>query len=328
MAKGNGQSFSKGAIFAGAGLVIGIGIGFGSAQLMKGQYPTLQEQREEFANYSFISPLLACADPSAALLGNNQADALEKKLKDFASFAKAQGYISDVGVYFRQLNGGPWIGVGEDAEFTPASLLKVPLVISVFRAMERDPAIAAKEISYTPDESLVTQHFPAQPLVKGVYSAEELAAQTLESSDNNAALALAGAISSDQLFDAYTHLGIIAPEYGEDYSTTVRKYASFFRILYNATYLSHENSEKLLAMLSKSVFTQGIVAGLPEGTIVSHKFGERQIDGTNTVQLHDCGIVYLPHGPYILCVMMRGSDFDTLAEQIATVSKIVYEYAK
>ena len=44
-------------------------------------------------------------------------------------------------------------------------------------------------------------------------------------------------------------------------------------------------------MLSTSDFSDGLVAGVPVGTVVSHKFGERHFVGDADVeQLHDCGI--------------------------------------
>jgi hypothetical protein len=103
---------------------------------------------------------------------------------------------------------------------------------------------------------------------------------------------------------------------------SVKDYASFFRILYNASYLSKDSSQKALSLLSEVDFTDGLRGGVPKDVPVANKFGERQV-GT-TQQLHDCGIVYLTDHPYLLCIMSRGSDFDELASSIKTVSHLVY----
>jgi hypothetical protein len=42
-------------------------------------------------------------------------------------------------------------------------------------------------------------------------------------------------------------------------------------------------------------------------------------------QLHDCGIVYFPDNPYIICVMTRGDDVNELAPVVAHISKMVYD---
>ena len=62
---------------------------------------------------------------------------------------------------------------------------------------------------------------------------------------------------------------------------------------------------------------------------MAHKFGENtDIDLTTGTQvdkeLHDCGIVYVPQKPYLLCVMTRGQDFNSLTNVISSISKIVY----
>lgn len=97
-------------------------------------------------------------------------------------------------------------------------------------------------------------------------------------------------------------------------------------MLYNSTYLPRESSQEILTFLSHSSFTAGLVAGVPDTTTVAHKFGERAIDpGQNISQLHDCGIVYVPRQPYILCVMTQGYDYDELAKVIAEVSRRTYD---
>ncbi len=83
----------------------------------------------------------------------------------------------------------------------------------------------------------------------------------------------------------------------------------------------------MLETMSHSSFTKGIVAGVPEDVLVSHKFGEAPLK-TGEVQLHDCGIVYAQQSPYLLCVMSQGSDYEALADFIARVSQAVYVYVE
>ena len=42
-------------------------------------------------------------------------------------------------------------------------------------------------------------------------------------------------------------------------------------------------------------------------------------------QLHDCGIVYYPKHPYLLCVMTRGDSFEYLDDTIRDISHLVYQ---
>lgn len=199
--------------------------------------------------------------------------------------------------------------------------------MSVYSAAEDDPGFLQKRVAY-PGAPSPEEHFKAPVIEAGTsYTVNELVRATLQNSDNNAAYLLAGLLGMESLDKSYSRLGIETPTSGQDYTTTVRSYASFFRVLYTATYLDRNASEELLSILSETVFTQGIVAGVPKGIVVAHKFGERSLEDSSSVQLHDCGIVYAPGNPYLLCVMMRGYDFDTLANSIAAVSSLVYSYA-
>jgi hypothetical protein len=63
------------------------------------------------------------------------------------------------------------------------------------------------------------------------------------------------------------------------------------------------------------MYNDGLKAGIPANIELAHKFGERGIIGMNgreQKQLHDCGIIYYPKHPYILCIMTRGYERDKL----------------
>ncbi|MES2965841.1 MAG: serine hydrolase, partial [Bdellovibrionota bacterium] len=102
----------------------------------------------------------------------------------------------------------------------------------------------------------------------------------------------------------------------------VSSYSSIFRILFNATYLDAKHSSMALDLLTRSKFMKGLRAGLPTDIKIAHKFGERGFG--DDFQLHDCGIVYVPKTPYLLCVMTRGKAFDDLSEAIRNISDVVY----
>jgi len=72
-------------------------------------------------------------------------------------------------------------------------------------------------------------------------------------------------------------------------------------VLYNATYLDRDLSEKALELLANSNFKLGLRAGVSPTVTVADKYGERTaFDPQGNVQyreLHDCGIVYDQNGP-------------------------------
>lgn len=284
------------------------------------------ELSESGTPYAFINPLLFCQDQN---LGTRSANDMEDTIGAYIAGEKNNGDLIDASFYFRDLNGGPWALVNPDFRSLPSSLLKVPLAISVYQHAERDPKFLSTQVTFAGGANVnQSEHFqpPEKIQPHTTYQVADLVRYMLKDSDNAALYLLGSMISPQELQDSYTRLGIEAPltTDKQDYTMPVKTYASFFRILYNGTYLTRDNSEHILSLLSESTFTQGIVAGVPQGTAVAHKFGEAT-SPNGILQLHDCGIVYKPGQPYLLCVMTKGSSFDTLIKVISHVSRAVYQ---
>lgn len=282
--------------------------------------------------YKFTNPLLEC-EANFRELGN--ISSIKEEVNDFISEQKEADNVNSVSVYFRDLNNGPWFGIGEKEPFSPASLLKVPVIISFLKKAETDPDLLNKKVTFIRSEDLnpnIEQVFkPAIVMAdKQEYSIKELLERSGAYSDNEANNLLLKNSSLADFNKTFSDLGIKAPsnETGiKDNFMTVKEYATFFRILYNASYLNREMSETALAILSESNFKRGIEAGVDLGIEVSHKFGERAVTPFKK-QLHDCGIVYLPQKPYLLCVMTRGGDYSKMADTIKEISKKIYVFLR
>jgi beta-lactamase class A len=284
-----------------------------------------QEKHQQ--GYKYISPLLECENHQE--LGITQYNKLRTQIINYIDAKKNKDASYDISIYFRDLNNGPWIGINSTNKFSPASLLKVPLLMAVLKKAEIDPTFLQQQIAVTVAPKQVEQTvLPEYPLDSSKkYSINDLLFHMIAYSDNNATATLFSLMPAESITNTYRDLGLKIPSLinNKDEETTVREYASFFRILYNSSYLSKTFSEKALDTLSHSVFKEGLEAGVKKGTVVAHKFGERQIDGQDIYQLHDCGIVYEPKKPYLLCVMTRGKEKDTLPEIISDISRITYQ---
>lgn len=284
------------------------------------------EVRANESHYRFINPLLECSISEEQFIpgeGKPSKVRLNQTIKRF----REEEYAQSVSVYFRDLNNGPWLGINEKEWFAPASLLKVPLALMLYRAKENDPSFFSKELKLESSGFIVKGNFQESDQLKTgeMYPLSQLIEKMLTDSDNDAALTIMNQVMPmSRLNDLYKELGIekSTNEYGDE-GLTVKDYAAFFRVLFNASYLSKDSSEEMLKLLLKSTFTTGLTAKLPMDVEVSHKFGERQVGAMK--QLHDCGIVYVPNRPYLLCIMTRGNDFNRLASVIADVSKQVYD---
>ncbi len=317
-------------IIFGGGIVLG-------RKLPRRSRLRLQQIREgQFVpdKYIFINPLLSCE-----VAGRKEVvelAPLKSQLLEFIDAKVRAGDVMRVSIYF-DTRDGRWLGVNTNEKYFPASLMKVPTMIALLKVAEEHPDILTKKITYHGDFDLNSLEYfkPEKTLRVGVpYTVEELIERMIVYSDNNALPLLLTAIDNKELQEVYTDLGIVIPPEVSDSLVdymTVKSYASFFRVLYNATYLSRAMSEKALKLLGQSSFKEGLVAGLPSYITVAKKFGERNFssppnDRTSQKELHDCGVVYFPSHPYLLCIMTKGKDFERLAKTIKEISRMVYEF--
>lgn len=276
---------------------------------------------------SLINPLLECdvAEGMIDVYKENFRDELELVIDDL----QARNEASAVAVYFRDLNNGPTFGVNEDEQFIPASLLKVPVMMAYFRLADEDPSILSKTLTLPARADLVpgsTQLIaPKSEIEAGrPYTTAELIERTIIYSDNQAVTLLIQHLPGGPIRRLYEMLGVREDVLnGPDGQLTTKEYSAFFRILFNSSYLSRKYSEEALRLLTKTEFPRGLVAGVPSGVVVAHKFGEG--GDMDEHQIHDCGIVYFPDHPYLLCVMTRGKEIAKLEHAVATISRMVYE---
>jgi beta-lactamase class A len=278
-------------------------------------------------SYKFINPLLEC-DIDAVSTDTNL-DKLRNSIQEYINGEIVKGNITHTSVYYRDMNNGPWFGIGQNEMFSPASLIKVPLMIAYFKLSETDPAILDKEIVVTPPPNVLPQNItPTVTLVPNQkYTIRQLLNHLIVFSDNEAYNILLANIDNQFLIKVFNDLGVdITPGLNNPNGDiiSVKSYASFFRILYNASYLTPKSSEEALSILSQTKFKDALVAGLPSSVLSAHKYGERSFENSPVKQLHDCGIVYAPGKPYLICIMTRGTDFGKLTATIKKISSTIY----
>jgi beta-lactamase class A len=296
-------------------------------------FNALHPVREKETSYTLISPLLGYSVPENIGIGGYQP--LLKATESVIADAKRSGSIDSTSVYFRDLNTNHWFGIDPTRPYYPASLLKVPVMIAYFQKADKDPRIlqhmlAAKSLPIAQS----TEFDNPSALIPGkAYPIAKLIEAMITESDNGAMATLFSylvSIDPHALDETYGNLGIQKPndDSSADYQISTRAYGWFFRILYNATYISSERSEKALQLLSEATFKEGIVSSIPAGIPVAHKYGEHVIsDGTviTAVQMHDCGIIYAPQHPYLLCIMTQTKSEEASKSIIQEISRVIYQ---
>ncbi len=303
--------------------IFGLLGGYYLNQYLNPQKP-FAEVRSNDPSFHFTNPLLFYSSSP-----DTEYEPLKKDLVSYITSAKTRGDATDVSVYFRDVNTGGWTGINENVAYEPASMLKVTTMIAYLNGSEENPGILDKKLYYTQTPNEETYH-TQKVIPSGYYSVRTLIGWMIQNSDNDAVTALE---QDDQARTArvFSELQLSLPNATSTDFMSARNYSRIFRVLYDSTYLPPLLSEQALSTLSQTTFTQGLVAGVPDGTAVAHKFGERtSVDTNGTVtgrELHDCGIVYKPEHPYFLCVMTKGNDFSKLQNIISDISKLTYSKA-
>jgi beta-lactamase class A len=309
-----------------------LGAGFGAGWLARGRLelqaaPPMRMIRDQGpARWRFINPLLDC-DGAEGLLQRPALISFKDRITGLIASHREAGEIMTASVYFRELNDGAWIGIGERLDYIPASLLKLPTLIAILKRAERDPSFLAQRVVFSGrrDDNAIIAYRPADTLEPGrSYTVGELCRRMVQYSDNNATGLLNSIVTMPEQNETLRGLGVLPELVRARGKLGVKSVSSFLRVLYNASFLSRENSELALEMLAKSSFRDGIIGGLPGGVPVCSKYGEAAI-GEGIVQLHEFAIVYHEQRPYLLGVMTQGHDFQALARCIREVSRTVYE---
>lgn len=279
--------------------------------------------------YRHLSPIIAQLDDQefSTVQGIYRTDYLP--LKNIINNTIVYDGEHEYFFYMESLNTGSWIGLREKEQSFPVSLRKVPLIAATFKDIENGELNISDVVVVQPSD--VSYGFgPLSYIDTNVtrnYTIADLIWLTTYYSDNTAAEMLYRKIGHEKYATALLRMGVSYETVHNDLTDphtkiSVKEYSNILRALYYSSYLTREHSEQTLLLLSNTTFNDGIPAGVPANITVAHKIGYWH----DEEQFHDCGIVYYPDNPYILCVMTQGFSLPEANAVIANLSRTTYEY--
>lgn len=311
------------------GGIIGFIIGGSTIYFVKNDFQDFPiPKRAELNTYKYINPLLLCNNENNENFG--EIKSLETEFSSLINKSIDDGKILSASVYFRNLNDGVWASVNENLLYHPASLLKVPILLSYLKSAETDTRLLQRKAYYHQENGQSPPLIENPILTSGnLYTVEELIRGMIIDSDNTATKMLIGGMDEKFLNQVYSELGVQTPySITDSYMISTKTYALFFRILYNSTFLNRDMSEKALSIMSEVKFDKGIVAGVGNDIQVAHKYGYTVIKNEldRIIELSDCGIIYYPNKPYLLCVMVQGNDPEIASTFIKDIAVIASKH--
>jgi len=276
---------------------------------------------KRLSGLKYIKPIMFVDDECES---DNMQDIKQQIVEIINRYKNFEG-VTTASIYLRQFSTNEWMCVNETDKFEPGSLFKVPVLISILKMCEDNPGFINKRISYNKfiDDGKNVAYASKSIQLGQSYTVKELLTYMIKYSDNKATILLESNMKSEVLQKLFTDLGLEAPNiYATQYFFTTTQYSLFIRAIYNACYLSINESEFAAKLLSECNFKDGIVSGLPKGTPIIHKFGEsgNQVEK----QLHESAIIYTNNKPFLLTIMTKGKDNKTLSKLIKEVTNTVY----
>ncbi|HIH23714.1 TPA: serine hydrolase [Candidatus Woesearchaeota archaeon] len=292
-------------------------------QLIHHTHPASEQQ------YPHLHPTIAQLDEQefsrAQRLYRTDYAPLKRIINDTVQYGPGQEYF----FYMESLNTGAWIGLREKEQSFPLSLRKVPLIAAAFKCIENGTLNLSTKVTVLPNNRMLG--FGPLSYIntenEEEYTIADLMWLNTYYSDNTAAEMLYRQIGRENYANTLLRMGLSYETVQHDLADphtkiSVKEYSNVLRSLYHSSYLTREHSEQTLRLLSNTSFNDGIPAGVPADIVVAHKIGYWH-DGE---QFHDCGIVYYPENPYILCIMTQGFSLPDANAVIANLSRVTYEY--
>jgi|GEM_PF-4880163 len=252
--------------------------------------------------------------------GSGSADNLLPLGKSIGSYIDKNDPGSSI--YLENLTDKHAVRVGATESFDIKSLMKVPLVMSLYKAVENGSLSLDDEI--TLEQSEIDQSFGSLWKKGAGYklTLDEAAKLSLQQSDNTAIHAL-----NDHVFKvmdpserAYrkVNIDVHVDEKGDSYVST-ENYSKIFRCLYDACYNDRQNSDAILELLKHTNFNAPN-RQLPPIVEVAHKIGTNGERGNN-----DCGIVFSEKSPFIFCIMLTATQ-PQADKDVSEIIKRTYDF--
>ncbi len=232
------------------------------------------------------------------------------------------------GIYVFDPDSGDYAGVNADESFATASIIKLPILVQLFRSIELGQVSLNESMpltEYYRTEGSGDLQFKAE---NSTYTIDELARRMITDSDNSATnmiMARLGSMTDVNsgikdwgLSDTFVKTWL--PDLSGTNRTTPKDMATILYNLNNSKFLSESSREKIFDYMGHVKNTRLLKAGLPPNATLIHKTGDIG------KMLGDAGIVYSPNGKKYIVVILanrphnspQGKDF------IVNASSVIY----
>lgn len=255
---------------------------------------------------------------------NTRLSSLEDQLSNLAAL-----YPSiHPSVYVWEYDTGNYVDINANEIFPTASIIKLPVLVELFRSIEKNQLTIYDEMpltEYYRSEGSGSLQFKA---ANSTYTIDKLARMMITESDNSATNMLMARLGSMTDINTalrewglkHTYVQTWLPDLGGTNHSTARDMAQILYNIDNPKFLSNSSREKIFDYMGHVHNNRLIAAGLPAGATFLHKTGDIG------KMLGDAGIVYAPNGKkYIVVIFANRPHNSPLGKEfIVKASQTIY----
>jgi len=255
------------------------------------------------------------------------------KLKEII-MEEVKYFPGTAGIAFYDFEREEKIEINEGEIFESASLVKLPVMIEIYRKIEAGELKEEEEIVLKEEDKTGGSGILKDKPSGSLWTVKELVELMITESDNTATDILIDLAGMEEVENTCRKIGLLNTtlerkiyafeeiDHGKDNLTSPQDMCLLFTKLYEGPEISEMAGKEMLSILKGQKNKKIIPRFLPEDTVCAHKTG-----GLLGI-VHDCGIVYPPdRNPYVLVLMGKNVSDNDLAEEVfAGISEKIYFY--
>jgi beta-lactamase class A len=233
-------------------------------------------------------------------------------------------------MYFLDVDTGNYADLGGDRVFPAASIIKLPILIAFFQAVDAGTVSLDETLVMRPE--LIASGSGEMQFLRAwsKFSALHTVSQMITISDNTATnmiiKRLGGASVLNQKFRQWglpnTRIRNWLPDLGGTNTITAKEMVRLMVMLDKGNVLSPKSRTQALGILQRVKNRKLLAAGIGPGAVIAHKTGDIGF------MLGDAGMVVMPSGKRYMAAVLAKTPYDDPAgwDFVKGASKIVYTY--
>lgn len=240
----------------------------------------------------------------------------------------AQYKTIDPSIFVWDYDTGKYVDIKASEPYAAASIIKIPILIRLFKSIEANQLTIYDEMTLTPYyKAEGSGDLQTKPL-GSKYTIDQLARAMIEKSDNSATNMIISAVGSMTDINSgirswglsNTHLNNWLPDIEGTNYTTARDLATMLYNLDNPGFLNINSREYIIDYMSHVENNRLVQAGLGKDALFVHKTGDIG------KMLGDAGIVFTPTGKKYIVVILATRPYNSPLGKdfIQKASNIVY----